>query len=139
MLKLCGLSHNGVRSLHYEFVLRDKGTPWTYGSNTNSSTDYVIWMDVVNSFTPPAAMPTHGTMGVRRAQLLPTDTIAAPGVREKHTPIDNNMRKENAVLIWKYASQCTKEMALAMLEQNSTACQITYGGLIAVKPQMWSY
>ena len=25
--------------------------------------------DVVNSFTPPAAMPSHGTMGVRRAQL----------------------------------------------------------------------
>ena len=91
--------------------------------------------DVVKSFTPPAAMPSHGTMGVRRAQLPPNERTAAPGVRVKHThPMINSMRKENAMFIlpranqWKSicekrtpylfstsAIQCTTEMALATM------------------------
>ena len=70
----------------YEVVLRDTHTAWMLMAPTqiHQPTTWYI-KDVVNSFTPPAAMPSHGTMGVRRAQLLPNDTIAAPGVREKHT------------------------------------------------------
>ena len=55
-------------------------------THPNSSTDYVIykrmsWIASLHQRPCPRGI----TMGVRRAQLLPNDTIAAPGVREKHT------------------------------------------------------
>ena len=77
--------------------------------------------DVVNSFTPPAAMPSHGTMGVRRAQLPPNDRTAAPGVRVKHTHPMKTACEGNTSCNYNHAHQCPQQMALANTYHDQNA------------------